>query len=297
MPMMMALLGQYQIGDADLERIREIGSLMNDRMEELADHHYSVIHQQPELARFFPDERTLKRARAAFVDWAHDLFRGDYDDVYYVKVNRIGATHVRIGLPAHTVNVQMSHIRGYLADVIHREYRADPRRAAAATAAIGKVLDLNLDMMTRSYREEELRVNFLSYRLDSMLIRTARWFVTGFNLALVFGLMVIGVLALGLAGNEVIHFVDHRNLERAAIGSLSTILILWVVIELLDTQIKHMKGHAFAIKVFVSVALVAELRRILIASIEHTDSLETGMLAATVMVLGLVYWLVSRIER
>ena len=78
---------------------------------------------------------------------------------------------------------------------------------------------------------------------------------------------------------------------------LGTLLVLWVVIELLDTQIKHMKGSSFAIKVFVSVALVAELRRLLITSIEHASWQEELILVASLLALGAIYWMVSRIER
>ncbi|MBF0169906.1 MAG: phosphate-starvation-inducible PsiE family protein [Nitrospinae bacterium] len=291
------LLREYRIEGDDLRRIREVGAFLEGRLDELADFHYSLLLDKPELKAFFPNEATMKRARTAFLDWSEDLLRGEYNNAYFLKINRIGATHVRIGLPAHHVNVQMSHVRSYLADVAARRWEGNTHEAAMAVASLNKALDLNLDLMTRSYREEELRVNFLSHRIDTWIMRTARWFVDGFNMALVFGLVVIGVMALGLSADEVIHLADHRDLERGAIGALSTILILWVVIELLDTQIRHMKGRAFAIKVFVSVALVAELRRVLIASIEHTDRWETAILAGTILTLGVVYYLISKIDR
>lgn len=291
------MLKEYRIGQDDFQRIREIGAFLEGRLDELADFHYSLLFEKPELKAFFPNDAVMKRARGAFIDWADDLLKANYNNAYFLKINRIGTTHVRIGLPAHHVNVQMNHVRTYLAKVAAQRWEGDAHQAALAVASLNKILDLNLDLMSRSYREEELRVNFLSHRIDTWIMRTARWFVNGFNMALVLGLIVIGVMALGLSADEVIHLADHRDLERGAIGALSTILILWVVIELLDTQIRHMKGRAFAIKVFVSVALVAELRRVLIASIEHTEPVETAILGGTILVLGVVYYLISKIDR
>ncbi len=44
--------------------------------------------------------------------------------------------------------------------------------------------------------------------------------------------------------------------------------MLWVVIELVDTEVEHLQGAKFTIKVFVGVALVAVIRKILITSLK-----------------------------
>ena len=55
---------------------------------------------------------------------------------------------------------------------------------------LNKALDISLDVMTSSYREEELRRVFVSYRVESLLIRWAERFLHGLNLILMIGLLV-----------------------------------------------------------------------------------------------------------
>jgi len=73
--------------------------------------------------------------------------------------------------------------------------------------------------------------------------------------------------------------------------------MLWVVIELVDTEIKHLKGGKFAIKVFVGVALVAVIRKLLIIMLKSEAIEAQFSLIAAIAVLGAVYWLISRIEQ
>ena len=293
---MKLILEQYKITATDEENIKSISGHMAAARESIADFHYSRLLGDNDTAKFFPDEFTLRKARGAFVRWLDMVFSGQYDVAYFVAMERAGSAHVRIGLPAHLVNVQMSHIRGYLCELIAGKLKNDPESSAAVLSSVNKVLDMNMDLMTRSYREEEMKIHFLSYGLDSSILKVAKWFVSGFNLTLVVGLALTGGLALALAAQEAIHGAE-LGLERMALGLLGTLLILWVVIELLDTQIGHIKGRAFAIKVFVSVALVAELRKVLTSSISHASWADQASLAGSVLILGIIYWLISKTER
>jgi len=73
--------------------------------------------------------------------------------------------------------------------------------------------------------------------------------------------------------------------------------MLWVVIELMDTEIKHLRGGKFAVKVFISVALVAVIRKILVTSLK-SEAVEAQIsLIAAVAVLGIVYWLIAKVEK
>lgn len=292
---MKKLLSDYNIRLDDLENIKLAAPVVEGAKKKIADHHYDRLLADEKSARFFKDEKTLSRAREAFIEWLDDLVSGDYSAGYYAKLNRIGATHVKIGLPAFQVNVQVSHVRHFIEELICQRYNTDPPKGARINESLGKLLDLNLDLMTRSYREEELRTNFLSYKLDSWLINIAKRCVNGFNIILIIGLVATGVMILGMFFKDMSH-IAAGSVEQGVLGTLGTLLMLWVVIELLDTQIGHIKGHAFAIKVFVSVALVAELRKVLMSSIGHENWRENAVLIASVFVLGLVYWLISKVE-
>lgn len=290
------LVDDYKINAADVDNIRKAAPLVLANKEKIADHHYERLLAKHETASFFADDKVFERARAAFIKWLEDLVSGDFSLNYFLRLNRIGAAHVRIGLPAHHVNVQISMVRSYIGELVSEQHSHDPGAAGQIMKSMDKIIDLNLDLMTRSYREEELMTNFISHKLDHWLIRSARWFVNGFNMALVVGLVMTGVFVFGLGVYDFSNIAEV-GLERAVLAGLGTLLILWVVIELLDTQIRHMKGHAFAIKVFVSVALVAELRKVLMSTIGHASWQEQATLVASVLVLGIIFWLISRVEK
>jgi uncharacterized membrane protein (DUF373 family)/hemoglobin-like flavoprotein len=292
---MAQLLGDYKISSVDIENIKLAAPIIESNKERIADHHYDRLLTHKETARFFQDEIILSKARNAFIQWLQDLVSGDYSSAYYVKLNRVGGVHVKINLPAFHVNVQIAHVRHFVEELICEAHKDNLVMAAQINRSLGKLLDLNLDLMTRSYREEELKSNFLSYKLDSWLISIAKRFVNGFNIILVIGLVITGVLILGMFFRDLSQ-IAFGNVDRGVLGTLGTLLMLWVVIELLDTQIGHIKGHAFAIKVFVSVALVAELRKVLMSSIGHENWQENAVIISSVLVLGITYWLISKID-
>lgn len=71
-----------------------------------------------------------------------------------------------------------------------------------------------------------------------------------------------------------IHGIDER-----------AVLILWVVIELLNTEIKHMRDGGFAV-----------IRKVLIASLQQGDYGAQWPLIASIATLGAVYWLIHKTE-
>jgi uncharacterized membrane protein (DUF373 family) len=111
----------------------------------------------------------------------------------------------------------------------------------------------------------------------------------------VLGLVVLGFMVLWLFFSDLSHLFTG-DIEKGLLSTLGSLLMLWVVIELVDNEIKHLKGGKFAIKVFVSVALVAVIRKILVTTLS-ADAIEAQMsLVAALAVLGGVYWLISRVE-
>jgi uncharacterized membrane protein (DUF373 family) len=160
---------------------------------------------------------------------------------------------------------------------------------------VEKILDINLDIMSSSYREEELSKVFFSYKLENKLVRLAERFNYGMNLVLVIALMGISLGVIGMLGNDIWKLVTHQY-EHGIIHILGTLLMLWVMIELMDTEIDHLKKGKFSINIFVEVVMVAIIRDILITTLEHGELHNRILLVGTVLVLGIVYWLVSRAD-
>jgi uncharacterized membrane protein (DUF373 family) len=84
--------------------------------------------------------------------------------------------------------------------------------------------------------------------------------------------------------------------EKGLVAALGSLLILWLAIELLDAEIDRLRGGELQLSLFVGVALVAFIRKILVASLSH-ESLQVEMFyLGGILILGVIFWLISRTE-
>jgi uncharacterized membrane protein (DUF373 family) len=254
---------------------------------------YNLFLQIPDTAKFLADEAKLNQLRAYHRAWLLAMFQGPYGEGYFQRLQRIGHAHVRIGLSAHFVYVGMNLIRQNLHRIIETE--VDLRQREGAFQAVEKILDLNLDVIARTYHEEEIRRVFLSQKLDSFLIRLSQRFTFGLDILLVVGLLGLSLGAVGLVVQDVLHMVQG-NLTQGLVSAMGSVLILWVVIELLDMEIDRLRGGAFKLQLFVGLALVAFIRKVLVASLTTHDLWTEALYLAGILVCGVIFWLVSRAE-
>ncbi len=285
----------YFFTDEDARNLKLLHPLMDKFKSRATVEFYRFVKSFDETEKFMPDEETMKKHRLSFQHWFVSLFDGVYDHKYFANLERIGKTHVRIGLNGHYVNAAMNIVRTVVREAIIDEYD-DPGVQENYLSSAQKMLDISLDVMTSSYREEELKKVFLSYKLDDLLIRFAERFTYGLNVILVLSLMGISLLVVGLFVLDIKHFFAG-SAEKGILGALGTLLIIWVMIELMDNEIRQLKGGKFRIQIFLGVVLIALLREILISSLSH-ESLELqALILGGILVLGLVYWLVSMAEK
>ncbi len=115
------------------------------------------------------------------------------------------------------------------------------------------------------------------------------------NLILVLALIGLTLGVVGVFVIDIGHLITG-DLERGIISALGSMLILWLLIELMNTEISHLKGGKFHISVFIGVALVTMIRETMIATLKHDRPESIYYLIAAILVIGLVYWLVVRTE-
>jgi uncharacterized membrane protein (DUF373 family) len=77
---------------------------------------------------------------------------------------------------------------------------------------------------------------------------------------------------------------------------MGSMLILYAVSELLTEGIKHIRKGALGLKVFITVALAAIIRKVLILSLSPEQSNELLILAGLFLSLGITYWLIRKAE-
>ncbi len=226
--------------------------------------------------------------------WLLNLFKGPYDNNYYYRLLKIGKVHADKEINPHYVSATMNRIRRILIDILSEEFD-DRIYRTKLKVAVHKLLDINLDVITSAYVEEEIEQFSTAYKLKSSLVSFAEKFSSTMNLVLVFSLILITLGVVGLFFYDIVKMF-HENLSHGIITALGSLLILWVLIELMNTEIAHLKGGRFNISVFIGVALVAFIRDLMVATLKHEKLEMAYYLVAAIMILGVVYWLVVKSE-
>jgi len=283
----------YRFSEPEMETLKGLLPVVEPHLDQIVSDFYNLLLTIPDTAKFLKDDTQLARLRGMHRLWLLSLFQGPYDERYFQRLQRIGHAHVRIGLSAHFVYVGMNLIRQHLHRIIEMEVDPGPREGAFK--AVEKILDLNLDVIARTYHEEEIRRVFLSQKLDSLLIRFAQRFTFGLNILLVVGLLGLSLGAVALIVQDVVQ-IAQGNFSHGLVSAMGSVLILWVVIELLDMEIDRLRGGAFKFRLFVGVALVAFIRKVLVTSLASHDLWTEGLYLAGILVCGVIFWLVSRAE-
>lgn len=285
----------YLFTEEDAELLASLRPLAEANAQTITDEMYDYLLGIPETAAFLQDDAVLQRLKTAQQAWLLDLFSGKYDNHYLRKLEKIGLAHVRIGLNAHFVNCAMNFVRQSLVNLIRETY-SDREMRRMLTDATEKILDANLDVMSASYLEEELKKEFVSHHLESKLIRATERFTYGLNLILVLALAGVSISVVAQFTWDLLH-IFQGNIEKGILSALGTLLILWMMIELMGNEIKNLKGGKFNILVFIGVIIVALIREILISTLRHDDLATQAFLAGTLLILGIVYFLVAKSQR
>jgi signal transduction histidine kinase len=136
-------------GDALI--LRELGPLMEKYLPEMAEKFYAQIPHHPGASLVFTGgEAQVERLKSTLQAWGHGLFNGVYDEQYAEHRFLIGFRHVRLGLDQKYVISAMGVVRSFLMEKLFDEFPAREKRLAFSQA-LGKILDLDLNLMCDSY--------------------------------------------------------------------------------------------------------------------------------------------------
>jgi uncharacterized membrane protein (DUF373 family) len=288
-----SMLRHYRLTEQEILALQKLRPLVEPITPRLTDNFYEFLRTIPETAKFLNDQTRQQRLREYHQRWVLELFTGPFDDHYFIRLQRIGYTHVQIGLPAHFVSVAMNYIRTWLEKFVEAE--TNPKDHPEFLEALNKILDINLDVITRTYHEEELRRVIVSYHWDQAVIHFAQRFTSGLNLILVIGLLGLSFGAMAMIAKDIMKMFTGE-FAKGLVSTMGSLLVLWLVIELLESEIDRLKGGAFRLNLFVGVGLVAFIREILVLSLSPKDIVLEGVYLAGILILGFVYWLLAKVE-
>jgi hypothetical protein len=178
----------YNFAPVEERRLVQLKPIMSDKAEEVARALSSYIMNTKIGTRLLAEEKRRVHLFDAQKKWFLDMFEGKYDNIYYDRLIRIGIIHFKNGIDAHYLSRAVNIIRNLGVNILY-EMDADTEETLANILAFEKILDINLDVMTSSYIEEETRSYSSMYKIKSTLVDFSEKFVQSANLILILSLI------------------------------------------------------------------------------------------------------------
>ncbi len=140
-------LRDYVGFDVDDEaRLRTLHPLVMPRARPIVDRFYEIVLRFPAAAAVFADAAQVERLKLSLVAWIDQLLTGPFDLAYYEQRRRIGAVHVRVGLPSQYMFTAMNRLMEDL-HAIADEHHLDGRHGRA----LRRITDMELAIMLGTY--------------------------------------------------------------------------------------------------------------------------------------------------
>lgn len=105
--------------------------------------------------------------------------------------------------------------------------------------------------------------------LGSKIIMLLQRMKISVHLTMLVSFFTIAVLMLGLFFKELydvfFHHVLHSSYATGFLHAFGTLLVLWTITELINSEIQVLRGHHFSVSILVDVAMAAVIRKILLS--------------------------------
>lgn len=287
------LKNHYKFTDEEAQILKELQPRMENLVEKFVDEFYDYIWDFGATAKFLKDKAIIAHHRTKIKEWFLNLFSGKYDNFYFINLYKIGEIHVKIGLPTHYVNSAFTFVRTFALQSIEENFD-NKEQHIKEIHAVEKIIDMNLDVLTSSYREEELS-KFLSLsQIEKNILTGLKKFNSYINYFLAAALALVAFFAIGLFLYDIyLLFFTSVSIEKGILTVLGSLLVLWAAIELIHEEINHLQGKGFAIGAFIMLAMAALIRKVLIYSLSSEKSDELLIIGAVIVGLSISYWLVG----
>lgn len=291
------LKADYRFTDEEARLLKQLQPRMELLADEFIDEFYDYIWGFGKTAQFLKNKDIIANHRKKIKEWFVNLFCGKYEMTYFMYIYSIGEIHVRIGLPTHYVNSAFTFVRTFIIQNIEENFQ-NKELHMNEVKAVEKILDMNLDVLTSSYREEELS-KFLSLsKFEKTILSGLKNFNSYINFFLAGALALVAFFAIGLFAYDIyLLFFSDIGIEKGILTVLGSLLVLWAAIELINEEINHLQGKGFAIGAFIMLAMAALIRKVLIYSLSSEKADELLTIGLVIVGLAIAYWLVGAKKR
>ena len=283
----------YKFTEEEAKILKELQPRIAEVADEFIDQFYDYIWGFGKTAQFLKNKQIITHHKMKIRAWFLHLFCGEYNLQYFTYLYKVGEIHVKIGLPTHYVNSAFTFVRMFVLKSIEDNYE-NKEQHLKEIQAVQKIIDMNLDSLTSSYREEELG-KFLSLsKIEKNILSGLKKFNSYINYFLAGALAIVAFFAIGLFLYDIyLLFFTDLKIEKGILTVLGSLLVLWASIELIHEEIEHLQGKGFAIGAFIMLAMAALIRKVLIYSLSSEKAEELLIIGAVIVALSISYWLVA----
>lgn len=139
----------YDLTSEDKKLLQNHYNWAKSHINKFTEGFYERIFLFSHAKAFLSSSEIVEFHKTKFSEWFLQLFSGKFDQEDMEFLAHIGVVHARIGLPSHYINASFGYIRAFLREITHTENKFDLMRA------IDKILDINLDLLTRTQSDSE----------------------------------------------------------------------------------------------------------------------------------------------
>ena len=143
------------LDDTDLGRLHILRPHVEEKVGPLIDRFYAAILADEEATAVLTSPAQVERLKGTLQRWVIEMLTGPYDHDYHQRRERIGRKHVEVGLPHAYMFTAMNLIRCDLHSIVDRTHAGE--LAAATSASLDKVIDIELAIMLGTYMDEHER--------------------------------------------------------------------------------------------------------------------------------------------
>jgi len=292
----------FELTDKDVDNITSLQDIMANHRKEFIEEYTARM-----LSRFnMPDKikAMVKEKHGELMgEWYDRLFEANVNSRYTNFLYKIGKTHVSHKVDKDWANSMLSYARLWIHEKIFQNIDDDYRRKGILLS-VHKLLDINHDIINHSYYDCEISKYTKIPSFKNIMVTISERFSFLMHVILVTVLIGLTFTAAGAFIMDLFHLIGKAvskgdiPANYALISALGSLLIIWVLVELLHTEVQIMKGGQFKISVFIGVALIAFIRDLLIITLKHSgDHMTYIFVLSSILILGVIYWLIVRTEK
>ncbi|WP_336862428.1 globin-coupled sensor protein [Peribacillus frigoritolerans] len=147
----------------DLKLIHAFREAIEPQVEGVVDAFYQTILQVPELKGIITAHSTVGRLRKTLITHMLSLFNGVIDDDFVKLRTKVAKTHYRIGLQPRWYSSGFQNVQNHLQRIVFEQTKNEDEQRALISA-IGKILNLEQQLVLEAYEVEHLKARENQYK-------------------------------------------------------------------------------------------------------------------------------------